>query len=340
MAHDRAEPYERQLLVKNSRLLNFALLGALSLSTLTACGLIPLSAAEQSYVNDCKKVQANFNDYIKIQDEIYNGVRTDPRYAWQTWSGGSYLVTNAGQASRESARNFIKVKFPWIYSATENYFKNMSRDDFLEESPGLWLFDYESTVNQDFFRMLAAGTNFEITMDSLEKLEDEFYTIEVDEVFALYAPSDRFQNCDEALDLKDEESFDSLSNDYGLSSKAVNVETVLEVSIGLWGCETFGVGHTLYGTGWDKCAKNDYVLDPSDYPTSYEPTPEELEILEERRQDAERESQNPSTPSYSNASPFQLCSSLGAVVQTESYGQLTCTYARVNRITALVWMRS
>ncbi len=312
----------------------------LSLFLLSGCGLLPLSAAEQSYVDDCKKVQANFNDYIKIQDEIYNGDRDDPRYDWTTWSGGSYLVTNAGQASRETASNFIKAKFPWIYSATENFFKNMSKAEFLEDSPKFWTFDYESAVNQDFFRMLAAGTNFEITSDSLEKLQDEFYTIEVDKVFALYAPSDRFQNCDEALGLKDEESFDSLSNDYGLSSKAANVGTVLEVSIGLWGCETFGVGYTEYGKGWDKCAKYDYVMDESDYPTSYEPTPEELEILEERRQEAERESQNPSTPSYSSASPLQLCSSLGAVVQTESYGQLTCKYAFLNRVRALVWMRS
>ena len=312
----------------------------LSLFLLSGCGLLPLSAAEQSYVDDCKKVQANFNDYIKIQDEIYNGDRDDPRYEWTVWAGGSYLVTNAGQASRDTASNFIKAKFPWIYSATENFFKNMSRAEFLEDSPKFWTFDFESAVNQDFFRMLAAGTNFEITSDSLEKLQDEFYTIEVDKVFALYAPSDRFQNCDEALGLKDEESFDSLSNDYGLSSKAANVGTVLEVSIGLWGCETFGVGYTEYGKGWDKCAKYDYVMDESDYPTSYEPTPEELEILEERRQEAERESQNPSTPSYSSASPLQLCSSLGTVVQTESYGQLTCKYAFLNRVRALVWMRS
>ena len=325
--------------MRKVRTLIFILLSVLSISTLTACGLIPLSAAEQNYVDDCKKVQANFNDYIKIQDEIYNGDRDQPRYEWTVWSGGSYLVTNAGQASRETASNFIKAKFPWIYSATENYFKNMSRAKFLEDSPKFWTFDYESAVNEEFFRMLAAGTNFEITSDSLEKLQDEFYSIEVDQVFALYAPSDRFMNCDEALGLKDEESFESLSNDYGLSSKAVNVGTVLEVSIGLWGCENLGVGYTQYGKGWDNCAKNDYVSDPSDYPTTYEPTPEELEILEERRQDAERESQNPA-PSYSSASPFQLCSSVGAVVQTESYGELTCKYAILNRVRALVWMRS
>jgi hypothetical protein len=312
----------------------------LSLFLLAGCGLIPLSAAEQNYVDDCKKVQANFSDYIKIQDEIYNAESDDPKYDWRVWSGSSYLVTNAGQASRESASNFIKAKFPWIYSATENYFENMSRAKFLEESPSMWSYEYESTVNEEFFRILAAGTNFEIASDSLKKLQDEFYAVEVDQVFALYAPSDRFENCDEALGLKDEESFESLSISYGLSSKAVNVGTVLEVSIGLWGCENLGVGYTEHGNGWAKCAKNDYVSDPSDYPTTYEPTPEELEILAERQQDADRDSQNPSTPTYSSATPLQLCSSQGAVVQTENYGQLTCKYAFLNRVRALVWMRS
>lgn len=312
----------------------------LSLFLLSGCGLIPLSAAEQSYVDDCESVHTNFKEYIKIQDEIYNGDLNDSRYDWRVWAGGSYLVTNAGQTSRDAASNFIKVNFPWIYSATENHFKDFTRAKFLEDSPKMWSFDYESSVNQDFFRMLASGTNFEISSDSLEKIEDEFYIIDVDKVFALYAPSDRFKNCDEALGLEGEESFESLSNDYGLSSKAVNVSTVLEVSIGLWGCETFGVGYTEHGRRWDYCAKYDYVSDPSDYPSSYEPTPEELEILDERRQEAEREAQNPSTPSYSNVSPLQLCSNAGVVVQTENYGQLTCGFMWVNRVRALVWMRS
>ncbi len=316
-----------------------SIVALLSLFLLSGCGLIPLSAAEQSYVDDCKTVQANFKEYIKIQDEIYNGDSDDPRYDWKFWSGGSYLVTNAGQASRDTASNFIKANFAWIYSATEKHFKGFSKAKFLEDSPRMWSFDYESSVNEEFFRLLAEGTNFKISSDSLEKLRDEFYTVEVDKVFALYAPSDRFQNCDEALGLEGEESFESLSNDYGLSSKAVNVSTVLEVSIGLWGCENLGVGYTEHGRGWDNCAKFDYVSDPSDYPTNYEPTPEEIAILEERRQEAEREANQPATPSYSNASPFQLCGSLGAVVQTESYGQLTCKYAVVNRVRALVWMR-
>jgi hypothetical protein len=96
-------------------------------------------------------------------------------------------------------------------------------------------------------------------------------------------------------------------------------------------------------TGWhwtDKCAKEDYVSKPSTYTPSNEPTQEELEILAEREADAEREALNPSGSSgYSNVTPLQLCGSLGAVVQTENYGQLTCKYVFINRVRALAWMR-
>lgn len=89
----------------------------------------------------------------------------------------------------------------------------------------------------------------------------------------------------------------------------------------------------------EKCDTEDFEIPYTD-PSLLPPSPEELEILEERRQEADRESQNPSTPSYSNVSPLQLCSSAGVVVQTESYGQLTCGFLWVNRVRTLVWMRS
>jgi len=87
-----------------------------------------------------------------------------------------------------------------------------------------------------------------------------------------------------------------------------------------------------------KCDKTDF--EASDYPTSNEPTQEELEILAEREADAERDSQGSSGSSgYSNVTPLQLCGSLGAVVQTENYGQLTCKYVIINRLRTLAWMR-
>jgi len=102
--------------------------------------------------------------------------------------------------------------------------------------------------------------------------------------------------------------------------------------LGILLCERDG---EIEGT---KCDKTDF--EPSDYPTSNEPTQEELDILAEREADAERDSQGSSGSSgYANVTPWQLCSSLGAVVQTENYGQLTCKYVILNRIRTLAWVR-
>ena len=95
-------------------------------------------------------------------------------------------------------------------------------------------------------------------------------------------------------------------------------------------------------SGWhksDKCAKNDFKSGPDTYTPSTEMTDEERAILEERRQAAENEAQTPSNQ-YSDVTPMQDCTSLGQVVQTESYGQLTCKLVLMNRIKAFVWMRS
>ena len=87
------------------------------------------------------------------------------------------------------------------------------------------------------------------------------------------------------------------------------------------------------------CDKFDY--EEPDYTPSTEPTEEEKAILADREADAEREAQNPSgSDATSNVKPLQGCTSLGQVVQTESYGQLTCKLVLMNRIKALVWMRS
>lgn len=97
-------------------------------------------------------------------------------------------------------------------------------------------------------------------------------------------------------------------------------------------------------SGWhegNKCTKRDYVSEPSDYKPSTEMSDEERAILEDRARAAEREEQNPSgSDTTSNVKPLQGCTSLGQVVQTESYGQLTCKLVLMNRIKARVWMRS
>ena len=141
--------------------------------------------------------------------------------------------------------------------------------------------------------------------------------------------------------MKEEKSFDSRESDYGLFGyRGVDLRTITQVSVGIWGCETYGVGYAEFVEGWAKCAKLDYV-DNNVYTPSDVMSDEERAILEERGQAAEREAQNPSgSGTTSNVKPLQGCTSLGQVVQTESYGQLTCKLVLMNRIKAFVWMRS
>ena len=138
----------------------------------------------------------------------------------------------------------------------------------------------------------------------------------------------------------EETSMEKSWNEYNLrGDSGVSLFTVLDVSIGLWGCNKFGDGFIDYGKGWQHCAGSDF--DSSKYATTGPSvmTDEERAILEERGQAAESETQAPSSE-YSNVTPMQGCTSLGQVVQTESYGQLTCKLVLMNRIKALVWMRS
>jgi hypothetical protein len=311
-----------------------------TLFLITGCGLLPLSAAEKSFVEDCKKVQLNLDKYMKLQDEFYKADYNDSRFDWQFWSD-SYVVTNAGEASRSSASSSVKSRFPWVYSLARNHLQGKSKKEFLSQDVSSWSRgQLEQELIQGFYQLLAAGSSFNVTIDALKKIDSDFYDLEFNNVFGTFAPSERFNNCDDALGLKDEKSFDSLASDYSFyGSTGVDLRTVLDVAIGVWGCETFGAGFVEYGKGWASCANADFE-DTYVYTPSTEPTQEELEILAEREADAERDSQGSSGSSgYSNVTPWQLCGSLGAVVQTESYGQLTCKYVFLNRIRTLAWMR-
>jgi len=303
---------------------------------LTGCSLLPLSAEEKSYVDDCKIVQQNLAKYMKIQDQFYNAEYDDPRFGWQTWPE-SYAVTNAGEESRISASRSVKTNFPWIYSIARDNLQSKSKKEFLAQDISSWSGGkLEEELLQGFYQLLATGSSFNVTIDTLKRVDSDFYDLEFNNVFGTFAPSERFKNCDEALGLKDEESFDSLASDYSFyGSTGVDLRSVLDVAIGLWGCETFGAGYVDYGKGWTNCANADFEHTFSSTPST-ELTEEEKQILAER----ERDSQDSSGSSgYSNVTPWQLCSSPGAVVQTESYGQLTCKYVFLNRIRTLAWVR-
>jgi hypothetical protein len=307
---------------------------------LTGCSLLPLSAEEKKYVDNCQIVYDNYQKYVKLQTKFYQAKYDDTEYEWQSWPS-TYAVSNAGESSRDVASSAIESQFPWIKVIVDNYFKGISRKDFLKKEPSDFIVGdlYDSTIKA-FFIQMAKGSKFDLTKTVLKYSSDDYSFPKIDEVFAKFSPSDRFKNCDEAIGLDEETSMENTWNDFNLrGDSGVSLFTVLDISIGLWGCNKFGDGFIDYGKGWQRCAGSDF--DSSKYATTGPSvmTDEERAILEERGQAAEREAQAPSSE-YSNVTPLQGCTSLGQVVQTQSYGQLTCKLVLMNRVKALVWMRS
>ncbi|MCF8522127.1 MAG: hypothetical protein K9F98_04715 [Candidatus Planktophila sp.] len=307
---------------------------------LTGCSLLPLSADEKKYVDNCQIVYGNYQKYMKLQTKFTEAEYNDTDYDWESWPS-TYAVTNAGESSRDLTSSAIERQFPWIKELINDYFQNIDKKDFLEKESTDWLDDdLVGKAIEAFFIQMAKGSAFKVTRSNLKKSGDYLYDYEINQVFAQYSPSDRFKNCDEAIGLDESSSMEIKWTDYDLrGSTGVSLQTVLYVSVELWGCNNFGVGFIDYGKGWQRCAGSDF--DSSKYATlgSNVVTDEERAILEERGLAAEREAQAPSSE-YSNVTPLQGCTSLGQVVQTQSYGQLTCKLVLMNRIKALVWMRS
>jgi hypothetical protein len=307
---------------------------------LTGCSLLPLSADEKKYVDNCQIVYGNYQKYVKLQTKFYQAKYDDTEYDWQTWPS-TYAVSNAGESSRDVASSSIKQNFPWIKVIVDDFFQGISKEDFLKKDPSDFIDGdlYDSTIKA-FFIQMAKGLNFDLTKTVLKYSSEDYSYPEIDKVFAKFSPSDRFKNCDEAIGLDEASSMEITWDDYNLQgSNGVSLYDVLKVSTALWGCNKLGVGFADYGKGWQRCAGSDF--DSSKYATlgSNVVTDEERAILEERGLAAEREAQTPSSE-YSNVTPMQGCTSLGQVVQTQSYGQLTCKLVLMNRIKALVWMRS
>ena len=309
MARECAVPNERQLLVKNSRLLNFALLGALSLSTLTACGGPSVENLEAT----CETLRTQmkpFETIAMIERDLY-------------YDGDSVAML-LGTETRAENKRFIYQSFPFMKEYTIEGLQNG------EYEKGLKNYQVQAAIQ------LFASTPNPIVLTDEEKVaieasSDPYTEIIEPKVIRVMGEPYSDDGCD-GLDRTNDVEYELLIDKLYEDTQSA-VEDSVGHLLGILLCERDGK------IDEEKCDTEDFEMPYTD-PSLLPPSPEELEILEERRQDAERESQNPSTPSYSNASPFQLCSSLGAVVQTESYGQLTCTYARVNRIRALVWMRS
>ena len=311
---------------------------------LTGCSLLPLSAEEQSYKDNCQIVYDNYQDYKALQNKFYNAKYDEPDYEWQTWPTG-YAITNAGNSSRAVVDAAIKKQFPWLKTLVDSYLQGLSRKDFMkEESADLRDGTLEYLAIEAFFTQMSEGSSFTLTKKILKLDNPSWKNISepgINEVFQQFSPSDRFKDCDAALGLDEELSMAGNWDEFNLTGDTgVHLQSVLDVYIELWGCKRYGAGFVdvSYGNdGLRKCAGKDF-RDTYTYTPSTELTDEEREILAEREATTQREAESPSL--NTSITPLQLCGSLGAVVQTENYGELTCKFVWVNRVRALVWMRS
>ena len=300
--------------MRKVRTLSFILLSALSISTLTACG-----ASVENLEATCDSLRKNMSDFV-----------TNASVGRDLYYGGDSVAMLLGDETRQNNKKFIYQNFPFM----KDY--SIANIQSGEYQKGL-----NDSQIQAAIHLFSATPNPIVLTDEdkeLIKTSDDPYT-EIVEPKVIRVIGDAYsdEGCaglDTANGLDDDFLADERRTVPALYE---NMQDAAKDSVGhLLGillCERDGKIDD------EKCDTEEFEFTYTD-PSTLPPTPEELEILEERREEAERESQNPSTPSYSNASPLQLCSSAGAVVQTESYGQLTCGFMWVNRVRTLVWMRS
>jgi|694.fasta_scaffold55786_6 hypothetical protein len=294
--------------MRKSRTLKFILLSALSISALTACGGPSVENLEAT-CESLRSQMTQFEDIAMLDRKLYYD--------------GERAARSLGEDTRAENKRFIYQGFPFM------------KDYTIE---GLQAGEYEKGLKS--YQIQTAIHIFSSTPNPIDLTDEEKIAIaastdpyaEIIEPKVLRVIGENYSDdgC-VGLDRANDVDYDFLVNELYTDTQNAAEESVDQL-LGILLCERDGKVEDT------ECEAEDFEFTFSTTPS--EPTPEELEILEERRQDAERESQNPSTPSYSSATPFQLCGSLGAVVQTENYGELTCKYALVNRIRALVWMRS
>lgn len=233
---------------------------------------------------------------------------------------GDSVAMLLGDQTRSDNKKFIYEQFPFMRSYSIAGIQSGEYEKGLK--------NYKIQAALHFF----SQTSNPIILDPAEeemisKTPDEGYeTVIEPKVFKIIGEPYSDNGC-VGLDSENEVDYSLRVEDLfedGISAAEESKNQLLGILL----CERDG---EIEGT---KCDKFDF--EPSDYPTSNEPTEEELEILAER----ERDSQDSSGSTvYSNVTPLQLCGSLGAVVQTENYGQLTCKYVLINRIRTLAWMR-
>jgi hypothetical protein len=238
---------------------------------------------------------------------------------------GDSVAMLLGDQSRTENKRFIYEQFPFMKTYTIEGIQSGEYDKGLK--------DYKVQAALHFFSKTSNPIPLELDEEELiSKTPDEGFTSVMEpKVLKIVGESYSDKGCvglDDKNDVDYSETVDGLFAD-GLQAAGESKDHLLGILL----CER---DSKIEDT---PCDKFDYV--EPDYTPSTEPTEEEKEILAEREADAEREAQNPSSSvQTSNVTPGQICSSIGQMVETKNYGSLTCKIVFLNRIKALVWMRS
>lgn len=294
--------------MQKSKIFKFVVLSALLAATLSACG----GNKVENLAATCESLRSTMKPLESI-DILERHI----------YYSGSIVASQLGDATRASNKRFIYQNFPFMQSYTI---------ESIEAK------EYEKGINtlqiQTALHVFQATPNPIVITDeekaAINASSDPYTEIIEPKVIRVIGESYSDDGCaglDSANDVDYTYWVDELYEDTQDAAKD-SVDHLLSILQ----CERDGKIDDR------KCAKNDYVF-TYDYSQSTQPTDEELAILAEREQTAQREALEPSVPT-SNVTPFQLCGNLGDVVQTASYGQLTCKYVLINRIRTLAWMRS
>ena len=230
-----------------------------------------------------------------------------------------------GDQSRTENKRFIYEQFPFMKTYTIEGIQSGEYDKGLK--------DYKVQAALHFFSKTSNPIPLELDEEELisKTPEEGFTNVMEPKVLKIIGESYSDKGC-VGLDYKNDvdysETVDGLFAD-GLQAASESKNHLLGILL----CERDG---KIEDT---PCDKFDYV--ESDYTPSTEPSDEELAILAEREEAAEREAESPSdSVETSNAKPFQVCGALGKLVQTESYGELQCRVIWTNRVKALIWMKT
>jgi hypothetical protein len=285
---------------------------------LTSCGA---SEEEKALKANCDRIFANLKA-IGERPEIFE---------YSDVADGDSVALRFGEKTRKEVETKILAKFPFLDDIIIGREKGKQQTDLYYYAGSIYLIpealkgtDIEFPYSPE--EMLAISTQEEGWRDVTSPLASK--------IFGNYLEPENPQGCTLIDKAREEENKADFLGNYNTSVEFSRASDdyfdFAEFLQAIRNCEV---------SGWhmaNKCAKVDYVSKPSTYTPSDELTEEEKQILAERERDSQESS---GSTEYSNVTPLQLCSSLGAVVQTANYGQLTCKFVLINRVRTLAWMR-